>query len=112
MAMILKDLTFGEFVASLNSALYNTGTVEVEADGDKVTILAGQPIDADGTTTTAPLGVAMESVVIEDGEKYGVATVTNGLGVVLNMSKLKERYPTFYPAAQTALEAMGFVFKE
>lgn len=111
MAMILKNLTFGEFTASMSSSLYNTGTVAVTA-ASAVTILAGQPIAAAGPTATAPLGIAFESVELAAGETYNVAALTNGGGVVLNMSKLKDRHPTYYPAAQTALEAMGFVFKE
>jgi len=113
MAMILKDLTIGEFVGSIETSLYNTGTVAVTNGGTSaLKILPGQPIDADGIATTAPLGIAFEGVELDAGESYNVAAITNGFGCVLNLSKLTERFATNYTAAmQTALEAMGFVFK-
>ena len=110
MPQILKDLTFGEFVAEQSSALYNTGTIAITATA-KTTILPGHPIAADGTNTSAPLGIAIEGVTLEAGETYDIGALTNGIGVVLNRSKLEERYPALYPAAQEKLEAMGFVFK-
>ena len=110
MPQILKDLTLGEFMAEQSSALYNTDTVTVTATAE-TPILPGQPIAASGVTATAPLGIATEAVTLEAGETYAVAVLKNGYGVVLNRSKLEERYPTLYPTAQTALEALGFVFK-
>jgi LDH2 family malate/lactate/ureidoglycolate dehydrogenase len=111
MAVILKDITFGEFVGTMSSSLYNTGTIEVTADED-MTILAGQPINVEGVVTEAPMGIAIESVELKSGEKYNIGALTNGFGIVLNQSKLEDRYPDQYPEVCNALEAMGFVFKE
>ena len=112
MPQLLKELTLGDFLGSMESRLYNTGTIPVTATTTPVAILAGQPIAATGVVTTAPLGIATESVTIAAGESYNVAALTAGFGVVLNLSILKARYPSQYPAAQTALEAMGFRFSE
>ena len=117
MPQILKDLTLGEFMAEQSSALYNTDTVTVTATAE-TPILPGQPITENGVVavengelTAIPLGIATEAVTLEAGETYDVAVIKNGYGVVLNRSKLEERYPELYPAAQLDLEAKGFVFK-
>lgn len=109
--MITKDLTLGEFLVSSESALYNTGTIQVTAGTDGATILAGQPLTAAGASATNPIGIATENVELAANEVANIAALTAGFGGVLNLSKLAERYPTFYPTAQPALEALGFVFK-
>jgi len=109
--MITKDLTLGEFLVSSESALYNTGTIQVTAGTSGATILAGQPLTETGASATDPIGIAAESVELAASEVANIAAITTGLGCVLNLSKLTERYPSFYPTAQTALEALGFVFK-
>jgi hypothetical protein len=109
--MITKDLTLGEFLVSQESALYNTGTIEVTAGSSGAVIFAGQPLTAAGASATSPIGIAAENVTLEANEVYNVAAITNGFGCVLNLSKLTERYSALYPAAQSALEALGFVFK-
>jgi hypothetical protein len=111
MTLILKDLTLGEFVVSGESPLYNTDTLAITADTSAVTILPGQPVTASGASATSPIGIAIEGITLEAEETGNVGILKKGYGVVLNRSILVERYPTFYPAAQAALEALGFVFK-
>jgi len=116
MAQILKDLTLGEFVLSQESSLYNTDVLTVTAPSTQgapaITILPGQPVTAAGPATASPVGISVEAVTLEPGETYQLGILKKGYGVVLNKSKLVERYPTNYVSGVvTALEALGFVFK-
>ena len=116
MPQILKDITLGEFIVSQESPLYNTDVLAVTApsggSATAITILPGQPVTAAGASPTSPVGIAVEAVTLQPGEMYNLGILKKGYGVVLNKSKLVERYPALYTSgAVTALEALGYVFK-
>jgi hypothetical protein len=108
--MILKDLAIGEFLIAEESALYNTNTVTFTPTA-ATTLLPGQPVSATAIDASDPIGICTESITLAANEAYGLGIIQNGFGVVLDGKKLADRYPTLYPAANTALAALGFVVK-